>query len=41
MKAERPIAMRGAASEAEGFAVSVAMEQWGPQHRAVVVEMFF
>jgi hypothetical protein len=29
------------ALEALDFAVSVALEQWGPQHRAFVVETFF
>jgi hypothetical protein len=33
--------MGGVSLKAQGFAVSVAMEQWGPQHRAFVVERFF
>ena len=41
MKAERPVAVGVVALEAQGFVVSFAMEQWGPEHRAFVVETFF
>jgi len=38
MKAERPVAMGGVALEEQGFAVSVAMEQWDCDQPAFVME---